>query len=575
VKTKLTFERLFAYSEKSNQCFNTVFGKELNVVHGKNTSGKSTLFHSILFAMGINENNKLLSEILEYGVVFRLDCLIEQNNQSNKISFIREDDTLIIVSEDKPIKKFIGISANQSSEHVSLKEYISNLFNFTLKLEQKGVIKNAPLEAMVLPYYISQSVGWVYLRKSFGNLDFFKNFREDYLDYYTGIMSCVDREKKTELQRKLRFKDAEIEFFTNMELNNSDLAVTKLLDETYLNISAEYVEDYGERQKKSDDLERQYTLKCNELSHLNKRLKILRKVSKNHKMQIPEEGTCPTCSQLLPHSLSDWYEYYQDENNTFEEIQKCNDELKKVTSKIHSLRKAIENEKKELMKRFEILKKRDDAEMSLNSWLDNKANVKLIENCSIKLGELTKERKNIENELKIYKTEEEVQAERNKKGKEFSTLFRSYLKEIGIHNLNDRRYNHLFEITAFPMQGVELHKTVMAYHFAFNKYISSTDYVHRVPFMLDAIFKEDFELDNMRLVLDFIYKYKPSDTQSIISIAETKNDNGIIEDYKKNHFGSSAKLICIGNSTDERSFLSEYDNKYDTYLEQTYDYISR
>lgn len=69
---KLQFNRLFVYSEDKGKFFNCFFGDKLNVIYGKNTSGKSTLFHSILYAMGINENNKLLSEILEYDVFLDL-----------------------------------------------------------------------------------------------------------------------------------------------------------------------------------------------------------------------------------------------------------------------------------------------------------------------------------------------------------------------------------------------------------------------------------------------------------------------------------------------------------------------
>jgi len=72
-------------------------------------------------------------------------------------------------------------------EHVKLKDYIRELFNFNLMLEQKGELKSAPLESMFLPYYISQSVGWVYVRESFSNLNYYKGFKEDYLDYYLGI----------------------------------------------------------------------------------------------------------------------------------------------------------------------------------------------------------------------------------------------------------------------------------------------------------------------------------------------------------------------------------------------------
>ncbi|AOZ94881.1 hypothetical protein [Paenibacillus crassostreae] len=571
---KLHFNRLFVYSEDKEKFFNCFFGEKLNVIYGKNTSGKSTLFHSILYAMGINENNKLLSEILEYDVFFRLDCSLVRNDKVEKISFIREDETLVIVSDNAPIKKFIGISANTSTEHVRLKEYINSIFGFSLKLEQKGAIKSAPLEALVLPYYVAQSVGWVYLRKSFNNLDFFRNFKEDYLDYYTGITNYVDREEKSELEKRLRSKESEIEFFSDMEKNNEELAVSKLVDEKYLIISIQYLEEYSSRQLSLVELEKDYTLKCNELSYLNKRESILRRVLSNHKKQAPQDGICPTCEQTLPDNIADWYKHYQEENDTINEIKKCRVESKNVKSKINSLRKSIETGKLELSKRYNILNNRNESGITLNSWIDNKANVKLIENCEKKIGQLILEKKKIEEDLRKFGTEEEVLKERNKKGSEFANLFVVYLREMGINNLNERRYNNLFEITAFPLQGVELHKTVMAYHFAFNKYIKATSYIHRIPFMLDAIFKEDIEIDNKDIILKFIEKHKPNDTQTIVSIADTKNEREVIKEYNKNYFYNEATLICIGDSSSERAFLSDYNNFDDDYIEETIKYLN-
>ncbi|AOK91591.1 AAA family ATPase [Paenibacillus polymyxa] len=574
MNTKLKFNRLFVYSEEKGKFFNCCFGENVNIVYGKNTSGKSTLFHSILYAIGINENNNLLSEILEYNVFFRLDCSLLRNGAIEEISFVREDETLVIVSNKAPTKKFIGISANTSTEHVRLKEYINKILGFYLKLEQKGTIKSAPLESLVLPYYVAQSVGWVYLRKSFNNLEFFKNFKEDYLDYYTGITNFTDREEKSKLERLLRSKENEIEFFSNVEKNNEELVVSKLVDEEHLITSIEYLEEYSSKQSALIDLEKNYTLKCNELSFLNKRESVLRKVLLNHKKQAPQDGRCPTCEQTLPDNISDWYKYYQEENDTINEIKNCKLESKKVKSEINSLRKSIETEKLELSQRYNILNRRNESGITLKSWLDNKANVKLIENCEKKTGQLVIEKQQIKEELKKFKTEEEVLQERNKKGKEFSVLFVNYLKAMGVVNLNERRYNHLFEITAFPLQGVELHKTVMAYHFAFNKYIKATGYVHRLPFMLDAIFKEDIDPDNKDVILQFIEKYKPSDTQTIVSIADSKNEREAIKGYNENYFFNKATLICIGDSSNERAFLSDYNNSHNDYIEETIRYIS-
>lgn len=202
----LVINKLVAYTEKKNKYFYTEFDKNVNIIHGKNTSGKSTVFQLLLYTFGINDNNDYLKEIIDEQVIVRVDCQIVKGNKTEQVIFIREDETLCIKREGSPAIKFNGINANHSYEHIKLKKYMHKLFNFSLMLENKDGYNLAPIEAMFLPYYISQSVGWVYIRKAFSSFEFYRNFKNDYLDYYLGIESNIDREKNRNLNNNLKIK---------------------------------------------------------------------------------------------------------------------------------------------------------------------------------------------------------------------------------------------------------------------------------------------------------------------------------------------------------------------------------
>lgn len=90
--------------------------------------------------------------------------------------------------------------------------------------------------------------------------------------------------------------------------------------------------------------------------------------------------------------------------------------------------------------------------------------------------------------------------------------------------------------------------------------------------MLDAIFKEDIDDDNRGKILTFIKKNKPADTQVIISIADSKDNKTTAIDYNREYFDDKAKLILINNQQ-ERSFLKEYNKKYDELLNETLSYF--
>lgn len=59
------YNRFFAYSTKEKKYSYTEFSEGVNIVHGKNTSGKSTFIQAILYTFGINDEKRKLEELLE------------------------------------------------------------------------------------------------------------------------------------------------------------------------------------------------------------------------------------------------------------------------------------------------------------------------------------------------------------------------------------------------------------------------------------------------------------------------------------------------------------------------------
>ncbi|MFT4646582.1 MAG: hypothetical protein ACI8ZX_003013 [Planctomycetota bacterium] len=113
----------------------------------------------------------------------------------------------------------------------------------------------------------------------------------------------------------------------------------------------------------------------------------------------------------------------------------------------------------------------------------------------------------------------------------------------------------------------------MSYHFAFNELLTKTKGIHRLPFILDSIFKEDIEGGNKEKILSFINTNFPKDTQTILSIADDKNIDSHIEQYKNEIFKDNAHLICIGNGTEEKALLAENDNSQSELISETYEII--
>jgi len=570
MKKTLDINSILVYCEENNKFFYTEFSDKLNVIYGKNTAGKSTLIQLILFAFGINDNKIKLTEILSEQIFVRLDCTIKNEDTEEKYVFIRQDETLLVKDKNNKVLRFNGISSDNSAEHIKLKKYFNSLFDFNLLLESNSGISEAPIETIFLPYYVSQEVGWVYLRKSFSNLTFYKNFKEDFLDYYLGIENVVDRDEKRKIEKEINRIQQQIKFYTDVERDNQELKLANLIDQTLEGKANELITGITEKKDLLLDLENTYVTDSNKLSFYNKRLSVVSKVKRNHKDQEPGKDNCPTCTQTLPSSIENVYSFFQEENDTITLQQDLKGKIKKVQSRLNSLNKKIEFNRAEIKSSYNTFNKYSENGLTLEKYIDSKANIQLFENLNKQIGLLTIDLASEKEKLKEYKTDDDILVERAKKSKVFKDKYFTYNSSLGLPSVDDERFYQLYDISSFPFQGVQLHLAVLSYHFAFNYLLNQTSDIHRLPFILDSVFKEDIEGGNKIKILNFINSNFPKDTQTILSIADDKNVDSKIEQYQTDIFKKNAHMICIGNGINEKALLKENDESKKEIIENSF-----
>lgn len=570
------YNRFFAFSAKKRKFFNTEFSEEINIVHGKNTSGKSTLIQAILYTFGINDEKRKLEDLLKDDVLFRLDFTI-YNMGETKVSIVRDDEIVSIKVDQSPLRKFIGIGGNKSREHVKLKEFLSDLFEFNLYLEYENEFKPASLEALFLPYYVAQDVGWVYRHKSFRGLDFVKNFKVDFFDYYLGIINNFDRLEKSRLERDRKALEAESKLIHHLEKDDRSIQLSKLKDEKFVSRTMEYITPYKENKSRLIELEKEYLSVCNKITLLEERRKLLLRVKRSLSKDILANKECPTCSHKLAHTIEDTYNYLQDINDSDKQLKELNSNIKSLKGekgKLNSILYEMNKAKTLVEQEYETLSSYTVENTTFDTWLNTKVNVKLSGELKSKLGEITSKIYDIDKSLIDFKPDDLIQKERRDASYTFKGIFEKYLKELNVKSFGDERFYLLYEIPALPTQGVELLKSLLAYNFAFIDLIKDTDYVHTLPLMLDAIFEGDFEDESKAEILNFIKKHSTKNHQLIFSIADSKINVNSASIYNSQHFNNKAKLICIGNNTEKRAFLQDYDGTLDEYLDETMELLS-
>lgn len=572
MKTYLILNKIFVHSESNNKSYFTDFGNKLNVIYGANTAGKSTLIQLILFTFGINENKSKLTKILSERILSRIDITIKKGIENIQYTFVRKDETIYIRnSKTKKVTTFNGISGNNSVEHAKLKEFLNRLLSFDLLLETKTGISKAPIETIFLPYYVSQDVGWVYLRKSFSNLDFYKNFKEDFLDYYLGITRIEDKENRKVIENELNEKTQRFNFYMNFEKTDSTIETSRLIDDSFKGKGQEFVNGLAERKQNLLQFENLFITKSNLLTYNNQRLSVISKVSRNHNHQFPGKDNCPICQQILPIDTKQIYEYYQSENDTIKIKSEILLENKKIQSELNSLDNKIKELRTILSNDYQKHIIYSNNNITLDEWIKNQANIKLESSINENIGSLSKEIADLKEKLKSFKDDDAIENERMIKNKKFKEFYNTNNSILDVPKLADNRFNFVYELSSFPFQGVELHLAVLSYHFSFNKIINETNSIHRLPLILDSIFKEDLEANSKDKILNFICENQPVDTQTIISLADNKSKDPKIDYYKDKFFKTDTKLICIGNSIEKESILKQHENHLDEILNDTFE----
>lgn len=573
--SRLILKNILVYSPELEKGFQTEFSDSVNIVHGRNTSGKSTLIQSIIYSMGINDSKDNLNDINKLDTFFRLDCELIKNEVSSKLVFVRSGDTLVLQHGNNHPIRFDGINTNNSYEYRRYKNLYSEIIDFDLFLQDQSKLVKAPLEAAVLPYYISQSVGWVYIRESIGDYRFYKNFKFDYLDYYCGIESNKDRVHKYELEREKKDLLFELKQLISYEDRNKTFKVSEIMDKRFKGESMIFLEEYQALNKDLSMKEAEHSKLCNKIGMLRGRQKVLTQIIKNIKKQKPRVDQCPTCEQALPGDLEDFYLYIQDVNDALKQKEIVKEEIKRTATALNSAELSISSLRLSVESNYRVLQSLEKDGVTFDSWMNYSANLKMLENISNKKV-LCEERVAVLNsEISTINGGLNVDSLRFQKEMYFLNIFKAKARTIGVKIPQESKYQNLYSINSFPYQGVELHLLLMAYNFSFYKMVVDNPNIHTFPFLLDAIFKEDIDIESREKIFDFLSDETRNTGQFVFSVAEYKGDDTSsnplfnIEDIKENYFFETTKLICIGDSKTKRSFLSDLDSIHDELIQES------
>ncbi|WP_370409238.1 AAA family ATPase [Tenacibaculum dicentrarchi] len=551
---KLFILEILLLSQKERKAKKVEFDRHRTLIYGKNHTGKSSLMKSIYWAFGAEPlfNTKFKNANVSVLVKFELN--------DEKFQILRDGKRFSIYDTNSNL---LGIFNSVTKE---LGPFLSNLFNFKpLFQTQKSGFITPPPAYLILPFYVDQDESWSKSWSSFRSLQQVKDYRNQCINYHSGIRPNKYYETKKELDIYLKVIE---ETDKEQKLTGKILDdVKSKLSQTQFNIN---INDFKEEitqlltelekiKKKEEilksDLLDLYHLKASYDTQINI---VKQAILESHKDlqfasdKLPKVIGCPTCGAEYENSFSERFEIAQDEQKSKDLLIELNKEAKEINDKIIFETDRLSTTSTEALRIDKILEEKK-GDLKLKDVIESSGKNQIKSIFTERYSKL--EKTLVENIIEKEKLEKKLkELDSRKRRKEivdfYKTTMTSFLKKLDIHSLTEDEYKSITTKIEIKETGSSRPRALIAYYFTFfhlmKKYSSSTYF----PLIVDSPNQQDQDVENIDKIMTFIQGNQPKETQLILGLAETY---GV--DFK-------CKTITL---TEKHSLLQkdEYDNVYE------------
>lgn len=527
-------------SQKEKKAKRIKFDRHRTLIYGKNHTGKSSLIKSIYRTFGADPilNSKFKNANVTSLVKFQLD--------NEKYEILRDGNRFAIYDGSSNL---LGVFDSVTKE---LAPFLSDLFNFKplFQSQYSGFIIPPPAY-LLLPFYIDQDESWSKSWSSFKSLQQIKDYRNQSINYHSGIRPNKYYETKKEIDVYLQAIE---ETDKEQKLTAKILAdVTEKLSQTNFNIN---IEDFKKEitellielellKKQEDKLKSElhdfYHLKASYDTQINI---VSKAIVESHRdlefasKKLPEVIGCPTCGAEYQNSFTERFDIAQDEERTKDLLIELKKEAKEIENKIDIENKKLTSTSSQAGRIDKILQEKK-GDLNLKDVIESSGKNQIKSIFSERYNQL--KNKIFENTLKKEDLEKKLKALESKERKErifnfYRSILTSFLKKLDVHSLNEDDYKSITTKIEDKETGSSRPRALIAYYFTFfhlmQKYSSSTYF----PLIIDSPNQQDQDVEHIDKIMTFIKNNQPKDSQMILGIAETYGVNfdcKIIELKKK------------------------------------------
>lgn len=526
---KLFISEILLLSQKEKKAKKIEFDRHRTLIYGKNHTGKSSLIKSIYWTFGAEPlfNVKFKGANITSLVKFELD--------NDKYQILRDGKRFSVYDEHN---NQLGVFDSVTKE---LAPFLSNLFDFKplFQSQNSGFIIPPPAY-LLLPFYVDQDESWSKSWSSFKSLQQIKDYRNQCINYHSGIRPNKYYQTKKEIDV---FLQAIEETDKEQKLTGKILEdVKSKLSQTQFNIN---IEDFKEEitellteleklkkkeEKLKSDLQDLYHLKASYDAQINI---VKQAILESHKDlefasdKLPEVIGCPTCGAEYENSFTERFEIAQDEQKSKDLLIELNKEAKEIENKIISESEKLSSTSSELRRIDQILEEKK-GDLKLKDVIESSGKNQIKSIFTERYSELQKTL--VENTLEKEKLEVKLKELESKKRKKeivsfYKSTMTSFLKKLDVHSLTEDDYKTILTKIEAKETGSSRPRALIAYYFTFfhlMKKYSSTTYF---PLVVDSPNQQDQDVEHIDKIMTFIQNNQPKESQLILGLAETYGVN--------------------------------------------------
>lgn len=529
----IIIKKLIVFSRKLKTAKAIEFNEGLNIITGKNKSGKSCIAKSIMYTLGCDVVFEQEWEDFEntYLLFFNLNdnsfALCRKNLNGKQLA---KGANYFILTDLSKNKQYIFNTVGEFAT------YLNTLLDFNIKLQNRfknNELTNLYPNHIFLLNYVDQDMSWSsLLTETYDKLGFlvdYKNAVTEYLLGYRDNSYYAKLHEKNVIENELKELKVQIEKLKDLA-NKESLQVSAVENIDVTQFEKEYnllVERYdsilkSENQYKIDisKLYADISFYTNQIKTTENAIEQLKKNREIHK--------CPMCDSTIERSIIDLY-------NVEDSIWDLSNQISQNKIKIDDLQQKL-NATRLLLSKIKL-----DAQQIEVKLKDKEYKIEFVRKLADLgiekvLNEINSEILDVEKKFDSYTEQHKLIVEQLSKIEKDSDIIKSFYKQLGL----------IFDKLGITLKcksdcgrdffgfrtnysGTDKNKTFIGFYVTVNILMRKREITF--PFIIDTPFKDDFDDDNMQKVFSLINDlFSKSDQQCIVFTSQNRSSNAVLND---------------------------------------------